>query len=126
MLKFVVVLVALIGIAVADNNKIDIKTYEQRAYEIAQWAAIKMPLYTGVDATHYAIQVKNVKTQMQDGIKFDFDVDYSIATGENGQQIFKTCTLSVMDIPWTNVRYLFNEVNPSSPKPTCVDSKLNF
>ena len=55
-----------------------------QAYEISQWAAVKMPLYTGVQADHYAIQVRNVKTQMQDGIKFDFEVDYSIA-GENGQ-----------------------------------------
>ncbi|RMZ93640.1 hypothetical protein BpHYR1_045171 [Brachionus plicatilis] len=70
---------------------------------LARWSANQMSSYTGVLGQHNLMTVRNLMTQVVNGINYKFTIDLLVQTPEN-QYFFRSCDLTVFDQPWTNTR----------------------
>lgn len=85
-MKFLVLLAVIL---VATSNAASIGGWtEQTAItdsimDIARFATSQLSGYTGIQGDHSVMQVKNVKTQIVNGINYQFTVDVLVGTADN-------------------------------------------
>jgi len=51
--------------------------------DIARWTTSQLSSYTGIEGDHSVMSVRNVQTQVVNGINYKFTVDVLVGTAEN-------------------------------------------
>ena len=73
--------------------------------DIARWSTSQLSGYTGIQGDHNVMTVRNVQTQIVNGVNYKFTLDVLVAGADN-KYYFRTCDLLVLDQAWSNTRTL--------------------
>jgi len=99
MFKLVIVLVVAIAATQASPSSIGGWTEQtaitDKVMDLARWTTSQLSGFTGIQGDHSVMTVRNVQTQVVNGINFKFTVDVLVATNDN--KYFVSCFLFLIN-----------------------------
>ena len=91
--------------------------------DVARWTTSQLAGYTGIEGDHTVMTVRNLKTQIVNGINYSFTLDV-LVSGADNKYYFRSCDVEVFDQKWTNTRTLTSASCRANPKFQFQESNL--
>ena len=86
MFKLVIVLVAIAATQAVPSSIggwTEQTAITDKVMDLARWTTSQLSGYTGIQGDHSVMSVRNVQTQVVNGINYKFTVDVLVATNDN-------------------------------------------
>ena len=105
MLKQLVLLFAIVAATQASGGWNEQAIVTDDIMDLARWSASQLSQYTnGKD--HTIMTVKNLKTQVVNGMNYKFTLDVVVSLEDNKYEM-KSCDISIYEQKWTQTKYFF-------------------
>lgn len=119
-MKFIIALLAIVAVAQAKQMVGGWTEGGSIPDDMAQWTISTLSSYTNAAGVYTPLTVRNVKTQIVSGIKYQFTLDVLLRSEDN-KYYFQNCEIMIFDQPWTNTRRHIKAPvctqDPSNPTP---------
>jgi hypothetical protein len=108
MFKLVIVLVVAIAATQASPSSIGGWTEQtaitDKVMDLARWTTSQLSGFTGIQGDHSVMTVRNVQTQVVNGINYKFTIDVLIAADDNK---YIVCIYIILDLSLYNFIYIY-------------------